>query len=45
MRKIYPYLEESYYPNLNEEYEKQQFLYSLNKIVNQKQYVKITLLN
>lgn len=44
MRKIYPYLEESYYPNLNEEYEKQQFLYSLNKIVNQKQYVKITLL-
>lgn len=45
MRKIYPYLEESYYPNLNEEYEKQQFLYSLNKIINQKQYVKITLLN
>ena len=45
MRKIYPYLEESYYPNLNEEYEKQQFLYSLNKIANQKQYVKITLLN
>ena len=45
MRKFYPYLEESYYPNLNEEYEKQQFLYSLNKIVNQKQYVKITLLN
>ena len=45
MRKFYPYLEESYYPNLNEEYEKQQFLYSLNKIVNQKQYVKITLLD
>ena len=45
MRKFYPYLEESYYPNLNEEYEKQQFLYSLNKIINQKQYVKITLLN
>ena len=45
MRKIYPYLEESYYPNLNEEYEKQQFLYSLNKDINQKQYVKITLLN
>ena len=45
MRKIYPYLEESYYPNLNEEYEKQQFLYSLNKITNQKQYVKITLLD
>ena len=45
MRKIYPYLEESYYPNLNKEYEKQQFLYSLNKEINQKQYVKITLLN
>jgi hypothetical protein len=45
MRKIYPYLEESYYPNLNEEYKKQQFLYSLNKITNQKQYVKITLLD
>ena len=28
MRKIYPYLEESYYPNLNKENEKQQFLYS-----------------
>ena len=45
MRKIYPYLEESYYPNLNDEYEKQQFLYSLNKAINQKQYIKMTLLN
>ena len=67
MRKIYPYLEESYTPfsripqelslnypylmessynyNVNEEKEKQSFLSKIDNIINQKQYVNITLLD
>lgn len=45
MRKIYPYLEFSYGENFNVKSDLQDFLQSLDDFVNQKQYVKITLLN
>ena len=45
MRKKYPYLEESYTPNLNIEQQKRHFLAKIDDFVNQRQYVNITLLN
>lgn len=45
MRKKYPYLEESYTPNLNVEQQKRHFLSQIDDFVNQRQYVNITLLN
>lgn len=45
MRKFYPYLQDSYYENVNDGIVRRKFLASLDEYVNQKQYVKITLLN
>ena len=45
MRKQYPYLEESYSPDLNEEQEKRHFLSQINDFVNQRQYINMTLLD
>mgnify|MGYP003376927978 FL=1 len=45
MRKFYPYLQDSYYENVNNGIVRKKFLASLDEYVNQKQYVKITLLN
>ena len=45
MRKIYPYLQEAYSPNLNEEQEKRNFLALLDDFVNQRQYINMTLLD
>lgn len=45
MRKTYPYLQEQYVYNLNEEQRKRDFLSLLDNFVNQKQYVQITLLD
>ena len=45
MRKTYPYLQESYSPNLNEEQEKRNFLALLDDFVNQRQYINMTLLD
>lgn len=45
MRKEYPYLEDSYYEDANSQKQKRKFLSEIDNFVNQKQYVKITLLN
>ena len=45
MRKYYPYLQEQFMYNLNEEQSKREFLRQLDSFVNQKQYVQITLLD
>lgn len=45
IRKQYPYLQEQYIYNLNEEQEKRDFLVQLDNFVNQRQYVQITLLD
>ncbi len=45
MRKYYPYLQEQYMYNLNEEQSKREFLRQLDDLVNQKQYIQITLLD
>ena len=45
MRKSYPYLQEQYLYNLNEEQKKRQFLTKLDSLVNQRQYVLFTLLD
>ena len=45
MRKIYPYLQEAYSPNLNEEQEKRNFLALLDNFINQRQYINMTLLD
>lgn len=45
MRKTYPYLQEAYSPNLNEEQEKRNFLALLDDFINQRQYVNLTLLD
>ena len=45
MRKIYPYLQEAYSPNLNEEQEKRNFLALLDDFINQRQYINMTLLD
>ncbi len=44
MRKYYPYLQDPYLQNLNVESEKYSFLDHISDFVNQRQYVKITLL-
>lgn len=45
MRKTYPYLQEAYSSNLNEEQKKRNFLALLDDFVNQRQYVNMTLLD
>ena len=45
MRKNYPYLSDSYYENANGIKQKRNFLSLIDDFVNQKQYIKITLLN
>ena len=45
MRKKYPYLEETYVPNLNIEQQKRHFLSQIDDFLNQRQYVNITLLD
>ena len=45
MRKKYPYLEETYVPNLNIEQQKRHFLSQIDDFINQRQYVNITLLD
>lgn len=45
MNKEYPYLLNSYYESKNEELSKKEFLSSLDDLVNQHQYVQITLLD
>lgn len=45
MRKKYPYLEETYVPNLNVEQQKRYFLSKIDDFINQRQYVNMTLLD
>ena len=45
MRKKYPYLQDGYILNYNEEAERLNFLSKIDDFANQRQYVKITLLN
>lgn len=45
MRKFYPYLQNPYDGNLNSADEKISFLHKVDSVVNQRQYVKLTLLN
>ena len=45
MRKIYPYLQDSYIYNSNEEVKRRAFLQKIDEFANQRQYFKITLLN
>lgn len=44
-RKVYPYLQNNYYENVSIAQDKRSFLSKIDKFVNQKQYVKVTLLN
>ena len=45
MKRVYPYLDNSYKNNINTQTEQQDFLALIDDFVNQKQYVRITLLN
>ena len=45
MRKDYPYLQDPWYEDANGQKERRNFLALIDSFVNQKQYVKITLLN
>lgn len=45
MRKKYPYLQDSFYEDANSAATRRNFLSKLDETINQKQYVKITLLN
>lgn len=45
MRKSYPYLQDSYYEDANSQVQRRNFLATIDDFLNQKQYVKITLLN
>jgi hypothetical protein len=45
MRKKYPYLQDSYYEDANSATQRRKFLQTIDNFINQKQYVKITLLN
>lgn len=45
MRKSYPYLQDSFYEDANGARQRRNFLKSIDSFVNQKQYVKLTLLN
>ena len=43
--KTYPYLQDSYYEDANSQKQRREILKNLDDMVNQKRYVKITLLN
>lgn len=45
MRKEYPYLQDSYYEDANSQRQRRNFLATIDNFINQKQYVKVTLLN
>lgn len=45
MRKTYPYLQNPYTSDLNIESKKRRFLSLIDDFVNQRQYVKMTLLD
>mgnify|MGYP007002642337 CR=1 FL=1 len=45
MRRTYPYLQDSYYEDENSAITRRNFLKTIDNFVNQKQYVRITLLN
>ena len=45
MRKDYPYLQDNYYEDVNSQRQRRNFLATIDSFVNQKLYVKITLLN
>ena len=45
MRKDYAYLQDSYYEDANSQRQRRNFLSTIDSFVNQKLYVKITLLN
>ena len=45
MRKNYEYLQDSYYEDANSQMQRRNFLATIDSFVNQKVYVKITLLN
>ena len=45
MRKEYPYLQDSWYEDANSQKQRRNFLATIDNFLNQKQYVRITLLN
>lgn len=45
MRKEYPYLQDSWYEDANSQRQRRNFLATIDSFLNQKQYVRITLLN
>lgn len=45
MRRTYPYLNDSFYENANSALKRRNFLKTIDNFVNQKQYVRLTLLN
>ena len=45
MRRTYPYLQDPYIYNSNKELEKRNFLSKIDDFINQRQYVRMTLLN
>lgn len=45
MRRNYPYLQDSYYEDANSQRQRRNFLAEIDNFINQKQYVRITLLN
>ena len=45
MRKEYPYLQDSWYEDANSQRQRRNFLATIDNFLNQKQYVRITLLN
>lgn len=45
MKRVYPYLQDSYYEDYNTQKGRMNFLKQIDQFVNQKQYVKITLLD
>lgn len=45
MRRIYPYLNDSFYEDANSALKRRNFLKTIDNFVNQKQYVRLTLLN
>lgn len=45
MRRTYPYLNDSFYEDVNSTLKRRNFLKTIDNFVNQKQYVRLTLLN
>lgn len=45
MRRTYPYLNDSFYEDANSALKRRNFLKTIDNFVNQKQYVRLTLLN